>query len=348
MPSILQLDPTRVGPRDAFTLTLTDNSLDFTVVGSSIQWFLLTPGGSGGAIYHRVPSATVIDATTMSLVIDSVGPNLATQVPVGTYLVVGRISFWEGNSHQHLQVVIQSQTQPPPSPPTITSIIPRTSSLLQMFFGTMRWRLAALRSRLTLAINILGQRMGLFGPIFQVLQQPPPVVPVPSPFLPESRILPLVDGDNVFPEVANLIQESEHFCYIGIWGFDEDVRFNDSGQSNAPDAATLLRAQSVALARLAESRVTGRAIAHAHGDVRVLVWDATLDDDFSGNGNNIGSLGTVMVPWRNVRGMLGVGLPPICVSRVCLGRRETCSLPSIICFDTCTIHRRTSPTRVAC
>ena len=39
--------------------------------------------------------------------------------------------------------------------------------------------------------------------------------------------------------------------------------------------------------------------------VRLLVWDATLDDDFSGSGNNIGKLGTVMVPWYDVRGMPG-------------------------------------------
>ncbi len=92
---------------------------------------------------------------------------------------------------------------------------------------------------------------------------------------------------------------------MGTWGFDEDIRLNSSGQNDPPDIGSLLRSQSVRLANLAESRVTGSAVSNAHGDVRVLIWDATIDDDFSGNGNNIGTLGTVEVNWNSVRSLIG-------------------------------------------
>lgn len=94
--------------------------MDFTVVGSSIQWFLHDTSGIHAALYHRIPKVTVIDAKTVSLIIDSVGPNIGTQVPAGTYPVIGRIGFWEGNSDRSLQVVAQSQTQPPPSTPSFS------------------------------------------------------------------------------------------------------------------------------------------------------------------------------------------------------------------------------------
>lgn len=300
MPSILRLDPTRVGPRDPFTLTLTDNSLDFTVVGRHIQWFLRHPSSGTGALYQRVPSATVLDARRISLVIDSVGPNVVTQVPVGMYMVVGRLSFWEGNSDRWLQAVATSQTQPPPSAPSPATLVPRAMARFRFASATVPWRIAGFFSRLTVVLNILGQRLGLAGPLFQVA---PPLPPRPTP--PPSRIAPLIDGEHVFPAIAEVIRQSEHFCLLATWGMDEDVRLNNVGQADPPSMATLLRSQSVALARLAESRANRLMVNRVHGDVRALIWDATLDDDFSGFGNNIGTLGTVEVPWRDVRRLNG-------------------------------------------
>ncbi|MCP4413036.1 MAG: hypothetical protein GY808_10800, partial [Gammaproteobacteria bacterium] len=40
-----------------------------------------------------------------------------------------------------------------------------------------------------------------------------------------NSVKPLIDGENVFPEIASIIKDAQRWCYIGTWGFDEDVRF---------------------------------------------------------------------------------------------------------------------------
>ena len=294
MASILTLQPTTVGPRDVFTVTLNDGSLDFTVVGQQIGWLLVNPSGGTGALYHRIPNARVVDARTVELIIDSVGPNVVTQVPQGRYTVVGRIGFWEGNSNVTLQVVATSQTRPPPPPPSLASAVPRGLSTLQLLRVTMPWRARGLRSRATVLLNAAGQHIGMRGPLFQVSPGSPPPPQDPT-------ILPLIDGENVFPAIADVIRGADHFCYLAVWGLDESVRLTAAGQNDPPSAQTLLREQSVAMARLAEARALPRERDRVHGDVRVLVWDATLDDDFLGSGNDIGNVGVSTVRWRDVR-----------------------------------------------
>lgn len=108
----------------------------------------------------------------------------------------------------------------------------------------------------------------------------------------KNSVKPLIDGENVYPEIARIIKDTQRWCYIGIWGFDEDVRFSRKGQndSTVPTAEKMLKEKAVSL--------------HQAGitpDIKVLVWDATGENDYSGRGNNVGDISIVTVSWKVIR-----------------------------------------------
>ncbi|MCP4255329.1 MAG: hypothetical protein GY775_18385 [Candidatus Scalindua sp.] len=108
----------------------------------------------------------------------------------------------------------------------------------------------------------------------------------------KNSVKPLIDGENVFPEIAKIIKGAQRWCYIGIWGFDEEVRFHKDGQNNStvPTAEKMLKKKDVSMLRSGTTP-----------DIKVLVWNATAEDDYSGRGNNVGDISIVTVNWKEIK-----------------------------------------------
>ena len=109
-----------------------------------------------------------------------------------------------------------------------------------------------------------------------------------------NSVKPLIDGEEVFEDIAKLIKEAQRWCYLVVWGFDEDVRFSRDGQNNTatPIAEQLLKQKAVAMLR-----------AGIIPDIKILIWNGLLDDDYSktDGSNDVGDLGVVTVLWKDVK-----------------------------------------------
>ncbi|MEK6737371.1 MAG: hypothetical protein AABY74_01745, partial [Planctomycetota bacterium] len=109
-----------------------------------------------------------------------------------------------------------------------------------------------------------------------------------------NSVKPLIDGEEVFEDIAKLIKEAQRWCYLVVWGFDEDVRFSRDGQNDTatPIAEQLLKQKAVAMLR-----------AGIIPDTKILMWNGLLDDDYSktDGSNDVGDLGVVTVLWKDVK-----------------------------------------------
>ncbi|MCH7738308.1 MAG: hypothetical protein IH872_13020 [Chloroflexi bacterium] len=310
MPSLLQINPSVIGPRDPLILTLADGSLDFLQASTALQFFFKFPNtAQTGALYLRILFYTVIDAATVELRVDDVGPNMAQQVPVGRYEVIARAGFWEGIGDRLVEVRATPQSTPPlTTGQSIQVMFVSLQTRARLWFATLPSQLNTVRSRFFLLFNTMLHAIRLGPSLIPPGQQVPGGPGGPAGGGGQGPWLqPMVDGEVVFPAVANLVEQSERFCFIATWGFDEDVRLGGTGQNDpaTPDAESLLKRHAVELARIAERRVSPRTIRRVHGNVRVLVWDATLDLDWTGGGNDLGDMTVVWIDWRDVRGMRG-------------------------------------------
>ncbi len=107
-----------------------------------------------------------------------------------------------------------------------------------------------------------------------------------------NSVKPLIDGENVFPEIASIIKDAQRWCYIGTWGFDEDIRFSGKGQDDEKvhTAEIMLKDKAISMLR-----------AGITPDIKVLVWDATGENDYSGRGNNVGGISIVTTRWKEIK-----------------------------------------------
>ena len=111
-----------------------------------------------------------------------------------------------------------------------------------------------------------------------------------------NSVKPLIDGEEVFEDISKLINDAKRWCYLVVWGFDENIRFSKNGQNNAttPTAEKLLKQKAVAMLR-----------AGIVPDIKVLIWNGLLDDDYSNKdgSNDVGDIAVVTVPWKDVKGL---------------------------------------------
>ena len=109
-----------------------------------------------------------------------------------------------------------------------------------------------------------------------------------------NSVKPLIDGEEVFEDITKLITEAQQWCYLVVWGFDEDVRFSRNGQNDtaSPTTEILLKQKAVAMLR-----------AGIIPDIKILIWDGLLDDDYGKKRglNDVGDLAVVAVRWRDVK-----------------------------------------------
>lgn len=109
-----------------------------------------------------------------------------------------------------------------------------------------------------------------------------------------NSVKPLIDGEEVFGDIAKLIDEAQRWCYLVVWGFDEDVRFSRNGQNDTATLTTVELLKKKAVAMLRAGNVP---------DIKILIWNGLLDDDYSktDGSNDVGDLGIVAVRWKDVK-----------------------------------------------
>lgn len=111
-----------------------------------------------------------------------------------------------------------------------------------------------------------------------------------------NSVKPLIDGEEVFEGIEKLIDEAQRWCYLVVWGFDEDVRLSRNGQNDTtiPTTEKLLKQKAVAMLRAGNVP-----------DIKILIWNGLLDDDYSNKdgSNDVGDLAIVTVPWKDVKGL---------------------------------------------
>ena len=109
-----------------------------------------------------------------------------------------------------------------------------------------------------------------------------------------NSVKPLIDGEEVFEDIAKLINDAQRWCYLVVWGFDENIRFSRNGQNDTatPTAMQLLKQKAVTMLR--DGIIP---------DIKILIWNGLLDDDYSNEdgSNDVGDLAVVTVPWKEVK-----------------------------------------------
>lgn len=325
-PSILRINPDRVGPGEPVRLTLLDQSIDFTDPQISAQLLIgldvPRPSASSGTITHIMRNWSVIDRDELEFRVDQVGPRTRGQVPPGVYDVFARAGVqWIGVGDMQLSI----QRQPTAS--RAATLVPPVTPVLMIQLAGLRTGLflrslpILLPSAIGYAINRITR--GLMGfamrnprllPIVPGGGPGPPAAGGPAargggaggaPAAPAGYVKPFADGSEGFPAIQSLTGSASNLCFIATWGFDEDIRWSGAGQNDTgtPTAVEHLKARAVEMARLAESRVSPRTRSRVYSNIRVLLWDASLDDDFGGSGNDIGSMSLSWVDWNDVRGL---------------------------------------------
>ncbi|MEM7038581.1 MAG: hypothetical protein AAF570_16470, partial [Bacteroidota bacterium] len=219
--------------------------------------------------------------------IPQVGPNDPNRVPEGTYQVVFRYGAWEGNSHQNLQVVAQhpqpSTQNPNPGPMYTTPgwpVIPTTPTPPPVLIPLPN------SVQQSITQSLFHSYAGQVAQNAQA-QNRPPNAPIQT-----VSIEPLRDGIQVFPRTSQLIQEYEDFLNIAVWGFDEEVRFSANGQRGNNDPPLYLELRRKAL----EMRV----VHNRDPRIKVLIWEATVDNDYTPEGNYAFKVNTMVYKWRDI------------------------------------------------
>lgn len=306
----LRLDRDTIGPSDPLVATLTDQSMDFQASANWVHFFLKDPQTSPlVAVYRRIRDVTVLGPQKVELRIREVGfrPN---QIPPGTYDLIASVpGHWEAWGDRLVRVVVQSQTIPAP---TVRQRVGRRLRMLALAFRLLpftlplwyRWLLAYwLLVLIPYWIRIGLLRLPLAAPVGD--PAPPRRAPPPPP-RPSRWLRPLADGSRVMPAVyEEVMKGGDDFIDLATWGLDDKLRMSAAGQHDTRyHADALLRASAARITRRRERRGPGRVPwEDAPHSVRVLVWNASIDDDYEPPGNDLGHAGVTMQRYTGPRGV---------------------------------------------
>ena len=116
----------------------------------------------------------------------------------------------------------------------------------------------------------------------------------PAPYPQPNSVQPAIDGEEVFEEIYHLINKAKQWCYLTLWGFDEDVVFSKLGQNipSIPTAEKLLKQKAVSL-------LSGGITP----DIKVLVWDYFTDNSYDDGLNDVGDLSIVKPQWKDIKNL---------------------------------------------
>lgn len=285
----VNLNRSTVGPRDTVEGVLADGSLDFTTVSGGFGIFLQPSGTPARSLiqrYYRVPSFSFTGPHALEFDVPPVGTGSAHEVPPGTYRVVFRYGTWAAQGDRPLVVTTTPRTY---VPPTLSRRVRGSALGAYLSIRSTPYVLGARAQALANWLRIAFNRNRILANRRRTLNQ---LGTGAGPGASSNSVEPLADGETVFPRIADVIGDAGEFCYVAIWGFDEDVRFAADGPDDAgtPTAEELLK--EVAM----DMRRAGR-----EPNVKVLLWEATADPDYEGGGNDVGDLAVDEVEWADIR-----------------------------------------------
>ncbi|MFN0247694.1 MAG: hypothetical protein ACKV2T_12480 [Kofleriaceae bacterium] len=105
-------------------------------------------------------------------------------------------------------------------------------------------------------------------------------------------VKPIVDGIEITPAIAELVDAATDFLYIAMWGLDSQMRLSVDGQKNVSETKTIAY---IVKERAAKSMLMSRPL-----DVKLLVWRSPLDDEFAVEATDLEALTCCHVPWNEI------------------------------------------------
>lgn len=113
-----------------------------------------------------------------------------------------------------------------------------------------------------------------------------------------ASVRPLVDGVQIAPALAELIEEAEHYVYLAWWALDARLRLSADGQKSPGGGAW----DGAALVEVIKQRAATRLAQGATLEVKILVWDHLLDDEYALGSSYLEPLTHSLVPWAALKG----------------------------------------------
>lgn len=112
-----------------------------------------------------------------------------------------------------------------------------------------------------------------------------------------ASVRPLVDGVQIAPALAELIDEAEHYVYLAWWALDARLRLSADGQKTPGGGAW----DGAALVEAIKRRAATRLAQGGTLDVKILIWDHLLDDEYAIGSSYLEPLTRCLVPWAALK-----------------------------------------------